>query len=161
MILFELIAEQPPYDLRRAAIGEAVQIIQNQLPPRLSSFDRTIAYDIEVIAGKALEKQPERRYRSAGDLADDVIRFLDDEPINARPPSMNEIIRRYARKNRAMATAVIGIGLALTIGVFGIIVFAVQAENQRTAAIATGKELSADPLMRHLEGKLRPLYGLS
>ena len=143
MILFELIAEQPPYDLRRAAIGEAVQIIQNQLPPRLSSFDRAIAYDIEVIAGKALEKQPERRYRSAGDLADDVIRFLDDEPINARPPSMNEIIRRYARKNRAMATAVVGIGLALAIGVFGTIVFAVQAEKQRAAAVETGKELNA------------------
>jgi serine/threonine protein kinase len=147
MILFELIAEQPPYDLRRAAIGEALQIIQNQLPPRLSSFDRAIAYDIEIIAGKALEKQPERRYRSAGDLADDVIRFLEDEPINARPPSMNEIIRRYARKNRAMATAVIGIFLALAIGVSGIIVFAIQAEKQRVVAVETSNELS-DALLK-------------
>lgn len=141
VILFELMAEQPPYDLRRAAIAEAVQIIQNRLPPRLSSFDREIAYDVEVIAGKALEKEPVRRYRSAGDLADDVRRFLDDEPINARPPSMSEVIRRYARKNRAMATAVMGIALAMAIGVAGITVFAVQAEKQRGIAVDTNEKL--------------------
>jgi serine/threonine protein kinase len=154
VILFELMAEQPPYDLRRAAIAEAVQIIQNKLPPRLSSFDREIAYDVEVIAGKALEKEPVRRYRSAGDLADDVRRFLDDEPINARPPSMSEIIKRYARKNRAMATAMLGITVAIALGVAGIIVFAVQAENQRILAVDANEKLEDSLLKEQSSRKL-------
>ena len=96
-----------------------------------------------MIAGKALEKDRDRRYRSAGDLADDVRRFLSDEPIMARPPSMSEVLRRYARKNRPMATAAIGVAAALLIGVAGIILFAVEANRERNAKEIANQKLTA------------------
>ena len=154
VILYELLADQLPYDLRRIAIAEAVQVIQNVMPPRLSTFGREIAHDVEVIAGKALEKEPERRYRSAGDLADDVKRFLADEPIMARPPSMSEIIRRYARKNKPMATAIMGISAAIIIGVVGIVLFAFEADRARedaeNANIALEESLERESAARTL-----------
>jgi serine/threonine protein kinase len=143
VILYELMSDNLPYDLRRVAIAEAVQVIQNAMPPRLSTFGKTIAHDVEVIAGKALEKEPDRRYRSAGDLADDVKRFLSDEPIMARAPSMSEILKRYARKNRAMATAIIGITAAILIGMTGTVIFAVQAERAREVATETNLALES------------------
>ena len=146
VLLYELITDQLPYDLRRAAITEAVRIIQETIPPRASTFDREVSADVEVIAGKALEKDRNRRYRSAGALADDIRRYLSDEPIMARPPSMSEVIRRYARKNRAMATALIGVAAAFLIGIVGIIIFAIEADRERDA-----KEVANQSLTTSLE----------
>lgn len=146
VLLYELLTDKLPYDLRRSALTEAVRIIKEDLPPRITTFDRSLSVDIEVITGKALEKEPHRRYRSAGDLADDVRRYLSDEPIMARPPSMSEVIRRYARKNRAMATAVMGVLAAFLIGVVGMVIFAIDADRERDA-----KEVANQALTRSLE----------
>ena len=142
VLLYEIVTDRLPYDLRRSAITEAVRIIQEDLPPRASVFDRTISVDVEVIAGKALEKDRNRRYRSAGDLGDDIRRYLSDEPIMARPPSMSEVIRRYARKNRAMATAIVGVLVAFLIGVVGIVIFALEADRERDAKEAANQALT-------------------
>jgi serine/threonine protein kinase/tetratricopeptide (TPR) repeat protein len=142
VLLYELVTDRLPYDLRRSAITEAVRIIQEDLPPRASVFDHSISIDVEVIAGKALEKDRHRRYRSAGDLADDIRRYLSDEPIMARPPSVSEVIRRYARKNRAMATAVAGVLAAFLVGVVGIVIFALEADRERDAKEAANQALT-------------------
>ena len=105
-----------------------------------------------MIANKALEKEPARRYRSAGDLADDVRRFLDDEPITAKPPSVSEVLRRYARKNKAMATAVSGIAIAFILGVIGIIIFAVEAERAREETAKANVALE-ESLVRETEAR--------
>ena len=100
----------------------------------LSDLARTVAGDIEVITHKALEKERSRRYRSAGDMADDIRRFLSDEPIVARPPSLAEHIRRYARKNKGVAISVGTIAAVLLVSVVAIIYFAVEASRQRDVA---------------------------
>lgn len=143
VILFELLADRLPYDLHRAAVAEAIRVIQEETPPRLSSFQSDISMDIEVIAGKAMEKDRVRRYRTAGELADDVRRFLADEPITARPPSMSEVLRRYARKNRPVAAAILGISAAVVIGVIGIAWFAVEADQERFAKTEANLQLAA------------------
>jgi eukaryotic-like serine/threonine-protein kinase len=64
-----------------------VQTIREEDPTPLSSISRSYRGDIETIAAKALEKNKNRRYASAADLAGNIRRYLKDEPIIARPPS--------------------------------------------------------------------------
>src|SRR5262249_49968246 len=80
VVLYELLAGRTPHDLRSRSIAEAVRIIREEEPTRLSSIDRTLRGDVETIVAKALEKEKQRRYSSAAELAADIRRFLHDEP---------------------------------------------------------------------------------
>ncbi len=141
VVLFELLVGEMPYELGGGGIPEAIQVICERPPQRLTTMNTSIPRDIEVIVGKALEKDRERRYRSAGELGDDIRRFLDDEPIVARPPSLSEHIRRYARKHRASASAAITILILLVTSVIAIVYFALEASAQRD--LATREAISA------------------
>ena len=134
VVLYQLISGKLPYDLEGTAIHAAIRVVQEKEPTTLSDLARTVAGDIEVITHKALEKERSRRYRSAGDMADDIRRFLSDEPIVARPPSLAEHIRRYARKNKGVAISVGSIAAVLVVSVVAIIFFAVEASRQRDVA---------------------------
>ena len=98
--LYELLTDHLPYDLRRTPLPEAVRVICEKAPERPSSIDRTLRGDVETIVLKALEKEPARRYQSVKELADDVRRHLDGEPIRARPPSGFYILRKKLTKYR-------------------------------------------------------------
>ncbi len=87
VILYEVLAERPPYELDRKSFAEAARIIYHEEPTRLRSATGAVPADVETIVAKALEKDKERRYSSAADMAEDIRRFLRDEPIAARPPS--------------------------------------------------------------------------
>jgi serine/threonine protein kinase len=100
VILFELLADRLPYDLRGHSIPEVGSIIREQEPSRLSSVHSAFRGDIETIVAKALEKEKERRYQSASELADDIRRFLRDEPIVARPSSRAYQIRNSPSETR-------------------------------------------------------------
>jgi len=87
VVAYELLAGRLPYDIGRKMIHEAVRMIREDDPTPLSSVNRMLRGDIEIIIGKALQKEKERRYQSAGDFASDIHRYLHDEPIVARRPS--------------------------------------------------------------------------
>ncbi|MCU0647521.1 MAG: serine/threonine protein kinase, partial [Gemmatimonadaceae bacterium] len=72
VVLYELLSGQLPYDLRRKLIYEAAMMILSDEPRPISSIDRRLSGDVEVIIGKALEKEPTRRYASATDMASDI-----------------------------------------------------------------------------------------
>ena len=74
--------------------------------------------DLDIIAMKALEKDRTRRYDTASGLAADVQRFLNDEPIVARPPSLAYRFTKFARRNRV---AVVTSALVLVSLVAGIV----------------------------------------
>src|SRR5688572_24829509 len=120
VILYELLAGRLPYDISRK-IHEALQAIREEDPSRLSSIDRSYRGDIETIAAKALEKDKNRRYNSAAELAADIRRYLNDEPIVARPPSTIYQLEKFARRHKAVvfglaavfAALVVGLGLAI------------------------------------------------
>jgi len=104
--LYELLTGRPAF------VGDDHQVILRQIatiepkPPR--KLDPTIPRDLETIVGKAMAKEPERRYASARDLADDLRRFLDDRPVRARRPNLAERLARWSRRHRgATATAAI------------------------------------------------------
>ena len=67
---------------------------------------------------KAIEKDKNRRYQSAADLAADIERFLTDQPIQARPASALYQMRKFARRNQAFVVVVVAI-LALLLGLIG------------------------------------------
>ena len=84
VILFELVAHRLPYRLEDRPLAEAARLILEQDPPRLGSLDPELRGDVETIVSKALEKDPARRYPSAAELAADLRRHLNHEPIRAR-----------------------------------------------------------------------------
>jgi len=103
VILYELLTDSLPYEVRGLPFVEAVQAIESQ-PPRpirqTSTGERRFDSDIETIVLKALEKDPDRRYGSAAEFADDIDRFLRSEPISARPPSTIYQLRKLAGRHR-------------------------------------------------------------
>jgi WD40 repeat protein len=134
VILYELLAQRLPYSLDGLPLPEAVQVIREQEPSRLGSIDGRLRGDVETIVAKALEKDPARRYPSAGELAADIRRHLNHEPIRARPASALYQLRKFARRHKALVAAALGIGLALAVGTVVSVLYAIRAaDNARQA----------------------------
>ncbi len=125
VILFELLAGELPYDLKRASLPEAARIICEQPPkplePRLNG--RTpLVHELAIIVNKALEKEPERRYQSVAALAEDVYRCLHDQPILAQSPTTMYQVRKLVARHKfgfaAAATFVLLLaGFAVTMAI--------------------------------------------
>jgi tetratricopeptide (TPR) repeat protein len=131
VIAYEILTGRPPYDLKNKMIHEAARIIREDELTRLSTVNRTLRGDVETIVGKALEKEKDRRYPSAAGLAEDIRRYLADEPITARPPSAIYQLQKFARRNRALAAGLVVAMAALLIGTITSTYMYMQAENAR------------------------------
>jgi len=86
VVLYELLTGELPYQASGTTIYAATRAIKEQMPRRPSSINRKLRGDVETITLKALEKDRDRRYQSAAELAQDIQRHLNGEPIAARPP---------------------------------------------------------------------------
>ncbi len=104
VIAFQLLAGRLPHELEDTSLPAAARIIVEEDAPPLGDHDRTLAGDLEVIVGKALEKDPSARYQSASELRQDLRNFLADRPITARPPTALYQLRKLARRHRAAFT---------------------------------------------------------
>jgi serine/threonine protein kinase len=106
--------EPPKPSTRISTLGQAATTISTQRktdPKRLSQLCRG---ELDWIVMKALEKDRNRRYQTANGLARDIQRYLNDEPVQAYPPSAWYRFRKLARRNRAvLAVAGIGFGALL------------------------------------------------
>jgi hypothetical protein len=95
--------------LERAVAGETREQLLHQIrnceprPPR--SIDKTIPLELQTILAKATAKDADDRYQSARAMADDLQRFLDDQPILARPPSMWVKTAKWTRRHRSLAVS--------------------------------------------------------
>src|SRR5882724_591726 len=100
-ILFDLFTGRPPF------LGEhALAVIQQAAEkpaPKLRSLAPNLDRDLETICGKCLEREPTARYRSAGDLAEDLERWLAGHSIIARPISPPVRLWRWSRRNPVLA----------------------------------------------------------
>ncbi len=132
VMAYEVLSGARPLDVGRLAIPEAARRIEATDPARLSSHDSRLHGDLETIVHKALEKDRERRYASAGELAADLRRYLADEPIHARPPSAFYQISKFARRNRALVSA-------SAIGILGLVIALVGVT---TGLVASQRELA-------------------
>jgi WD40 repeat protein len=134
VILFELAAHRLPYQLESRPLAETARLILEEDAPRLGSINPELRGDVETIVAKALEKDPARRYPSAGDLAADLRRWLAHEPIRARPPSALYHLRKFARRHKALVGGVVATVAALVLGLAGTVLFAVGEARQRRQA---------------------------
>ena len=83
--------------------GNLIRKITHEEPMRPRKVRPEIPRDLETIALKAIARDPVCRYQTAGELADDLQRFLEDRPILARRASSVERLWRWARRNRLVA----------------------------------------------------------
>ncbi|NNE08584.1 MAG: protein kinase [Gemmatimonadetes bacterium] len=134
IVLYEMLTGRQPYDLGSRPVLEAGRIIREEEPKKPSTIDRRIGGDIETIVLKALEKDRDRRYQSAASLAGDIRRFLNDEPIIARPPSLGYQLSVFARRNRALVVATGAVLLALAAGTVVSTSLYLRAESERVRA---------------------------
>jgi eukaryotic-like serine/threonine-protein kinase len=149
VILYELLAGRLPYTISRH-VHQAVQTIRDEDPTLLSSVNRLYRGDIETIVHKALEKEKSRRYASAADLAADIRKYLEDQPIAARPPSASYQLHKFARRHRGLVASVAAAFMALVAGIIASTIEASQAglaehlaTNQRDRAMVA--EAQAEP----------------
>jgi serine/threonine-protein kinase len=101
VVLYELLAGEPPFTGGNLA-RVLVRLVQED-PRPLRQAAPAIPEDLETIVAKCLEKDSSRRYESARELAEDLDRFLDGEPIRARPAGWLYRAGKRLRKNRALA----------------------------------------------------------
>jgi WD40 repeat protein/tRNA A-37 threonylcarbamoyl transferase component Bud32 len=138
VVLYELLTHRLPYDVGRVAIYEATRLIREHTPPRPSTIDRALRGDAETIVMRAMEKDRDRRYQSAADLARDMERYLGNEPIEARRPSVIYNLRMFARRHRGLAAATIVVTCVLILATTVSIGYAVQASLAERRATAAG-----------------------
>jgi len=102
LTLYELLALRPAFEEQEQS--PLLQRIMAQEPPRLRNLIANVPRDLETIVSKAMAKEPPLRYPSAGELADDLQRFLDDCPIRARHVTSIERLWRWSRRNPVLAS---------------------------------------------------------
>ena len=100
-------------------------------PPKPSSRTPELKGDLDWIILKALERDPARRYGSAGDLADDLRRFLRHQPVQARPPSRRYLIEKFVRRHRVGVAAGLAIAFAVLAGGITSTALYIEAEHNR------------------------------
>lgn len=135
VIAYEMISERMPLELRGLGIAEAARRVAEEEPPRLSSIRRSLRGDVETIVLKALEKDPERRYPTAGVMGADIRRFLRSEPITARPPTTLYQVSKFVKRNTVLVGGVSATIIALTIGLTLALISYRRAEVQRDFAL--------------------------
>ncbi|MHC4220375.1 MAG: serine/threonine protein kinase, partial [Planctomycetota bacterium] len=141
VILYELLCGRLPHDLAGKSIPEAVRVIQQEDATRLASVNRTCRGDLDTIVAKALEKDKERRYQTAADLAVDARRYLADQPIVARPASTFYQLRKFARRHRALVGGMVGMMALLVLGTAGTTIGMIQANAEARHAQQTNEFL--------------------
>jgi eukaryotic-like serine/threonine-protein kinase len=111
VILYELLIGRPPFVADTDF--ETLRQIRDEEPLPLRRLQPKVPRDLETICMKCLEKEPERRYASAGDLAADLRRFLDRAPIKATPTSFLRRTRLWARRHPTQGLVVLSALLLL------------------------------------------------
>jgi WD40 repeat protein/serine/threonine protein kinase len=163
VLLYELLTGSPPFSanaFEQAGKLEMLRVIREQEPSKPSTklstaeglptlaanrgtepakLTRLVRGELDWIAMKALEKDRSRRYETANGFAADVQRFLDDEPVQACPPSVGYRLRKLVRRHKGPVLAVSLVALALVGGIIGTTWGLIRATNAQAVAVNEAK----------------------
>jgi eukaryotic-like serine/threonine-protein kinase len=122
VVLFEMLTGQRPYKPKRNSQGAMEDAIIEQDAPRASNLvtgklAKMLSGDIDVILAKALKKKTAERYRSVESFADDIVRYLNGEPVHAQPDSAWYRTEKFIRRRTGLALTCASIVLAIGAGV--------------------------------------------
>ncbi|WP_254510777.1 protein kinase domain-containing protein [Anatilimnocola floriformis] len=165
VILYELLTGSTPLSratMKQAAVEEMLKLIREQETPKPSSrfqdkvssaeiaarrcldsvqLARILRGDLDWIVLKALEKNRSRRYATAGDLAADILRHLQHEPITARPPSNLYRLQKICQRNKLAVATVGAVAASLILGIALSLWQATRATIAERRAVAALNEL--------------------
>ncbi len=113
VVLYELLTGRRPFN--GSGLGEMLVSIMVADPPQMSTERRRIHPDIEAICLKSIEKNADRRYATIGEMAADIGRYLDGEPIQARRLTVLRKLCRTLARHRALVSGIVGTILTLAI----------------------------------------------
>lgn len=145
-ILYELLTGRPPF--KGASVWEVINLVRHAEPTPPSHLRPGTPRDLETICLKCLQKSPEKRYSSARELVEDLRRFMNNEPIMARPIGRLERVVRLCKRHPMES------GLVAT--VFGLL--AIVAVGASWAAVTMQKQRDQISVEKDLAQKRLGLY---
>jgi eukaryotic-like serine/threonine-protein kinase len=122
--LYEMLALRPAFT--ETDRSELLKQIAFEDPRSLRKLDRRIPADLETIVIKAMAKHPDERYQLAQHLADDLHAFLEDRPIQAKPPTLMDRAVKWSRRHQAVVWSVAA-GLLLTVVLLAVSIVVISA----------------------------------
>jgi serine/threonine-protein kinase len=121
VLLYKLLTGSPPYQLDGQTLAEIERIVAGSTPAPPSQLMRAqrrerLPRDLDNIVLMAMRKEPERRYSSAQELADDLKRWLERRPVIARPDTIGYRCSSFVRRNAGAVAAALGVLASLVAG---------------------------------------------
>ena len=154
VILFESLTGRPPFENDSALA--LLKIITEDEVPAPSNFVKDIDHDLEAVCLKALNKDPSQRYASAEAFADDLGRWLADEPVTARHPPITERLWRWSHRNQTRAVlysmAVLSVVILVVLSAIWNIILA--TEKSETAEAMRQSEVRRAVVLRDYGAQL-------
>jgi len=176
VLTYEIATGLRPYETHGKALDEVLDLVVKTNPPRPSTARaradrddgavdgypaRPLAGDLDAIVAKAMRKEPQERYGSAGELSDDVRRYLNRQPVVARDPSAFYVLSRLASRHRATVAAA-ALALLAVLGALGVAVWqrqvAVAAQARAERRFRDVRQLS-NALIFKIHDAVAPLAG--
>lgn len=168
VLLYELLTGSTPFDsdtLKRAGFDEMRRIIREQEPPRPSVMLSTLQAaalstvtqqrncnsqqlrdllhgELDWIVMKSLEKDRARRYQSVNALAEDIERFIANQPVSARPPSSSYRFKKFVQRNKARLVPATATAAVLLVGLtFAVSAFLRERASKNDLLLATARKV--------------------
>jgi serine/threonine protein kinase len=135
VILYELLTGRLPIATDHVPLHEAVRRVREEEPIPAGAVKKELRGELETILGKTLAKEPERRYASAAELAEDLRFFLEHRPIRARRPTSWYVAWKLVRRHRLLAATVATLFAVLSLAQF------VVVQNLRNQREKEAKEI--------------------
>ncbi len=142
LTLYEMLAFRSAFDEKDR--NRLIKQVTEAEPERLGKLNRHVPQDLQTIVHKAMDRDPARRYSSAGELAADLQRFVEDEPIQARRQGQLERLGRWSRRHQGVAALLAALAIVVTVGFLAMAVLWTRAEH--SADVARSNEQTARDL---------------
>lgn len=139
-ILYTLLAGRPPF--QSANVLDTLKQVVEREPVSPRQLNPAASRDLETICLKCLEKSVARRYATAGELAAELRRFLNDEPIHARPISRTARFWKWCRRNPVVSALSAVCLVAVIVGLIGVTTQWLRAEEEADRANREAEEKS-------------------
>lgn len=146
--LYELLTLRPAFEGKTR--GDLMRQILSEEPCRPTKINPLIPAELEIILLKAMAKDPDDRYATTLELADDLQRFLEDRPIQAKRPSFRQRLSRWSRQHRTLVRSTAAVVL---MGISALAFAVVFIEQARREAVAARKQTELEVVRTETERK--------